>query len=76
MAQRERIPGLDPSDPNALVHVIARCGPAGISRRDLGKIVKLSPPLLSQLLAMLCSMGQLQVSTMGGQTIYRAIVGW
>jgi hypothetical protein len=35
IAAREQIPGFTPSDPNALVHLIAHHG-QGIARRDLG----------------------------------------
>ena len=76
IAQREQVPGLNPSDPNALVHLIAHYGTAGICRRDLGEIVKLPPALLSQLLTMLCAAGQLRGDRQGDQTVYRAIVGW
>jgi hypothetical protein len=76
LAQRERVPGLTPADPNSLVHLIAHYGTAGISRRDLGQIVKLPPNLLGQLLAALCGTGQLRADRHGDQTVYRAIFGW
>ena len=76
IAAREQLPGLTPSDPNVLVHLIARYSAAGISRRDLGEITKLPPSLLAQLLTTLCGLGQLRADRQGGETVYRAVVGW
>jgi hypothetical protein len=71
--QRDRPRRLDYSDPVLLVSLITHYGPAGISRKDLGKVIKMSPQLLNQLLASYCSVGFLQSFRQGDHTFYRAV---
>lgn len=77
IAARERIPGFNPSGPNALVHLIARYSPTGVSLSGLAAIgVRRPPALLDRLLSTLCDLGQLRADRHGDTTVYRAVTNW
>jgi hypothetical protein len=61
--------------PYSVVPIIARAGPHGISRRELGDVIDLDGRLLDELLAALVSLGQVTAAREGDHTVYRATWG-
>jgi hypothetical protein len=61
--------------PHSVVPLIARAGPQGITRQELGQVIDLDGPLLDRLLAAFAAIGQITVSLEGDQRVYRAVQG-
>ena len=57
-------------DATTLALVIARSG--GVSRDDLGRVVRISPETLDKLLRALVSAGQVRMLKADGQIVFRA----
>ncbi|MGO9115280.1 MAG: hypothetical protein ACLP9L_39205 [Thermoguttaceae bacterium] len=57
-------------DATTLALVIARSG--GVSRDDLGRVVRISPETLDELLRALVSAGQVRMLKVDGQIVFRA----
>jgi hypothetical protein len=57
--------------PHSIPAIIAQAGRQGITRRELGQVIRLEPRLLDDLLAAFGSVGQIVASREGDRTVFR-----
>jgi hypothetical protein len=69
--QRKNRPDKHISQADKIVPLLQQAGPAGMTRRQLGGAIDLSPELVDALLAALLGVGQIKIVYNNGVPIYR-----